>query len=37
LKWSTGCVPQLMRKSADGAIQRWHIAEVSYTPKAVTV
>lgn len=33
LKWSSGCVPNLLRKNADGQITRWHIAEVSYTPK----
>jgi len=33
LKWSSGCVPNLLCKSVDGEITRWHIAEVSYTPK----
>jgi HK97 family phage major capsid protein len=34
LKWSSGTSPHIARKSADGQITRWHIAEVSYTPKA---
>lgn len=33
LKWSSGCVPNLLCKNADGQITRWHIAEFSYTPK----
>jgi HK97 family phage major capsid protein len=33
LKWSSGTAPHMIRKNADGAITRWPIAEVSYTPK----
>lgn len=33
LKWSTGTAPRLMRKDPDGEVKRWHIIEVSYTPK----
>jgi|GEM_PF-6757631 len=33
LKWSSGTASHMMRKSKDGQIKRWHIAEVSYTPK----
>lgn len=33
LKWSSGTAAHIMRKSAEGEVTRWHIAEVSYTPK----
>lgn len=34
LRWSSGTSPHVARKNADGEITRWHIVEVSYTPKA---
>ncbi len=33
LGWSSGTLPYLMRKAADGAITRWYIVEGSVTPE----
>ena len=33
LKWSSGTASHILRKGENGEIKRWHIAEVSYTPK----